>query len=128
MERKTPRLYPSAPLENNDLEQRLEKKLNVVNCFKNSIRNIREMEIYFKDKNHESKKKYKNILLTTILKSIDTFVINATIYTSITLSLTRIGLIVIPVSTGTACGLTFSNKVMYERVMQKNNNCEKKIK
>ena len=27
MERKTDRLYPSAPLENNDLEQRLEKKL-----------------------------------------------------------------------------------------------------
>ena len=26
MERKTDRLYPSAPLNNNDLEQRLEKK------------------------------------------------------------------------------------------------------
>ena len=27
MEQKTDRLYPSAPLENNDLEQRLEKKI-----------------------------------------------------------------------------------------------------
>ena len=27
MERKTDRLHPSAPLENNDLEQRFEKKL-----------------------------------------------------------------------------------------------------
>ena len=30
MEQKTLRLYPSAPEENNDLEQRLEKKLNDV--------------------------------------------------------------------------------------------------
>ena len=30
MEAKTDRLYPSAPFENNDLEQRLEKKLNNV--------------------------------------------------------------------------------------------------
>ena len=29
MEKKTTKLYPSAPLENNDLEQRLEKKLKM---------------------------------------------------------------------------------------------------
>ena len=45
--------YPSAPLEieNDDLEQRLEKKLNVVNSFNNSINNIKEMITYLKDKN-----------------------------------------------------------------------------
>ena len=41
MEQKTHRLYPSAPLENRDLEQRLEKKLNDVNNFNNSVNKIK---------------------------------------------------------------------------------------
>ena len=57
MDQKTDRLYPSAPLENFDLEQRLEKKLNDVNTFNNHINNIKEMITYFKDKNNKSKKK-----------------------------------------------------------------------
>ena len=59
MEQKCDRLYPSAPLENIDLEQRLEKKLNDVNFFNNTINNIKEMITYFKDKNNKSKKNYK---------------------------------------------------------------------
>ena len=46
----TSMLYPSAPLENDDLEQKLEKKLNDVTSFINSIINIKEMSTYFKDK------------------------------------------------------------------------------
>ena len=60
MEQKCDRLYPSAPLENNDLEQRLEKRINDVNSFNNHVNNIKKMISYFKDKNHKSKKKYKN--------------------------------------------------------------------
>ena len=37
MDQKCDRLYPTAPLENIDLEQRLEKKLKDVNSFNNSI-------------------------------------------------------------------------------------------
>ena len=59
MEQKTDRLYPSAPLENIDLKQRLEKKLNDVNSFINHINNIKEMITYFKDKNHKPKKYIK---------------------------------------------------------------------
>ena len=59
MEAKTERLYPSAPLKNVDLEQRLEKKLNDVNNFNNHKHNIKEMVTYFKDKNNKSEKKYK---------------------------------------------------------------------
>ena len=58
------------------------------------------MITYFKDKNNKSKKRYKNYkTITTILKSFDTFVIIATTSSSITLSLTGIGLIAIPIST-----------------------------
>ena len=51
------KLYPSAPLEKNYLEQRLEKKFNDVNSFNNHINNFKEMILYFKDKNHKSKNK-----------------------------------------------------------------------
>ena len=65
------------------------------------------MITYFKYKNNKSKKKYKTI--TTIIKSIDTFAIIATTSRSITLSLTGIGLMVIPISTASACALSISN-------------------
>ena len=133
MDQKTDRLYPSAPIENKniDLEQRLEKKLNDVNSFNNHINNIKEMITYFKDKNkksntyfkdenNKSKKKYKKYkTITTILKSYDTFVNIATTSSSITLSLTAIGLIVIPISTASACALSIGNKVLYEVIINK---------
>ena len=126
MEAKTDRLYPSAPLENIDLEQRLEKKINNVNSFNNHINNIKEMNTYFKDKNNKSKQKYKKYeTITTILKSFDTFVIIATTSSSITLSVTGIGLIVIPISTATACRLSIGNKVLYEIIIKKLNKYKK---
>ena len=42
MDQKTDRLYPSAPLENIDIEQRLENKINDANIFNNSINNIKK--------------------------------------------------------------------------------------
>ena len=64
-------------------------------------------------------------MLTTILKWIDTFVIIVTPSSLITLSLTGIGLIVIPISTGVACGLAISNKVIYAPITQKYNKHKK---
>ena len=73
------------------------------------------MITYFKDKNNKSEKIYKKYeTLITILKSIDTFVTIAT-----TSSLTGIGLIAIPISTPTACGLAIGNKVTYETIIKK---------
>ena len=111
MEQKADELYPSAPLENIDLEQRLEKNLNDKISYYNSINNIKEMITYFKEENNISKKKYKKYkTITTILKSFDTIVIIATTSSSITLSLTAIGLIVKPISTATTCLLSIGKK------------------
>ena len=80
------------------------------------------MITYFKNKNDKSKKKYKKYkTLTATIKSFDTFVIIATTSSFNTLSLTGIGLIAIPISTATACGLSIGNKVLFERVINKNN-------
>ena len=59
MEQITPRLNPSALVENIHLEHSLERNLKDVNSFNNSIININEMITYFKDKNNKSKTKYR---------------------------------------------------------------------
>ena len=126
METKTERLYPSTPLEHNDLEQRLEKKLNDVNSFNNHINNIKEMITYFKDKNNKSKKKYKNYkTLNTILESVDSIVIIGATSTSITLSVTGIGWIVLPISAGVACTLSLGNKILHKLIINKYNKYKK---
>ena len=126
MEQKCDRLYPTAPLENIDLEQRLEKKLNDVNSFNNHINNIKEMINYFKNKNKKSKKRYKNYkILNTVLESVDSIVIIGTTSTSITLSVTGIGLIVLPISAGIACGLSLGNKILHKLIINKYNKYKK---
>ena len=122
MDQKTDRLYPSAPLENIDLEQRLERKINDVNSFNNHINNIKEMITCFKDKNQKSKN-YKT--LNTILESVDSIVIIATTSTSIILSITGTGLIILPISAGIACTLSLGNKVLHKLVINKYNKYKK---
>ena len=127
MEPKCDKFYPSAPLlENIDLEKRLEKKINDVNSSNNHINNIKEMITYFKDKNNKSKKKYKNYkTLNTVLESVDSIVIIGATLTSITLSVTGFGLIVLPISAGIACTLSLGNKVLHKLIINKYNKCKK---
>ena len=127
MEQKTERLYPSAPLlENIDLKKRLETKINDVNSFNNHINNIKEMITYFKDKTNKSKKRCKNYkTLNTVLESVDSIVIIAATSTSITLSVTGIGLIVLPISAGIACCISLGNKVLHKLIINKYNKYKK---
>ena len=122
MEQKCDRLYPSAPLENINLEQRLEKRLGDENSFNNHINNIKEMITYFKDKNKKSKKRYKNFkTLNTILESVDSTVIIGAMSTSITLSVTGIGMIILPISAGIAGTLSLGNKILHKLIINKYN-------
>ena len=87
------------------------------------------MVTYFKDKNEKSKKEYKKFeILATILKSLDTFVIIATTSSALSMSLTGIGFIVIPISSAILCGLIVNNKVIYEIVVQKYNKYKDNMK
>ena len=127
MESKTDKLYPTAPiLENIDLEKRLEKRINDVNSSNNHINNIKEMITYFKDKNNKSKKKYKNYkTLNTVLESVDSIVIITATSTSITLSVTSVGLIILPLSAGIACGISLGNKILHKLIINKYNKNKK---
>ena len=84
------------------------------------------MITYFKDKNHKSKKKYKNYkTLITISESADSIVINAATSTSITLSVTGFGLVSLPISAGIACGLSLGNKILHKLSINKYNKNKK---
>ena len=86
------------------------------------------MITYFKDKNHKSKKRYRNYkTLNTILESVDSIVIIATTSTSITLSITGIGLIVLPISAGIACTLSLGYKVLHKLIINKYNKYKKQF-
>ena len=127
MEQKFDKLYPTAPLlENIGLEKRLEKKINDVNSFNNHINNIKEMVTYFKDKNNKSKKRYKKYKnLNTILESVDSIIIIGATSTSITLSITGVGLIILPISAGIACGLSLGNELLHKLIINKYNKYKK---
>ena len=64
-------------------------------------------------------------MITTILKLFDNFVIIATTSSSFTLSLTGIGLIVIPISRASACVLSIGKEVLYEIIIYKNKKYKK---
>ena len=126
MDQKTDKLYPTASLlENIDLEKRLEKKINDVNSF-NHINNIKEMITYFKDRNNKSKKRYEKYkTLNTILESVDSIVIIGETSTSITLSVTGVGLVILPISAGIGCALSLGNKVLHKIIINKYNKYKK---
>ena len=126
MDEKRERLYPSSPLENIDLEKRLEKKLNEVKKFNNHVNNIKEMITYFNDKNNKSKKRYRNYkTLDTILESLNSIVIVGATSNSITLSVTGFGLGFLRLSAGIACTLSLGNKVLHEIIINKYNKYKK---
>ena len=82
---------------------------------------------YIKNRNRKSLKKGKKYkTLTTTLKLFDTFAIIAITSSSITLSLTEVGLKAIPVSTATAWLLSISNEVIYGIIIKKYNKYKKK--
>ena len=84
------------------------------------------MITYFKDKNNKSKKKNKNYkTLNTILESLNRIVIITATSTSITLSITGIGLIILPISAGIAGSLSLGNKVLHNLIINKYNKYKK---
>ena len=58
-------------------------------------------------------------MIKTILKSFDLFVIVATTSSSITLNQMGNGLLALPISTATACGISIGTKVKNGITMQK---------
>ena len=80
------------------------------------------MITYFKDKNNKSKNRYKNY------KTIDSIVIIGATSISTTLSITGVGLIILPKSPGSAGTLPLGNKVLHKIIINKYNKYKKLYK
>ena len=63
--------------------------------------------------------------MNTVLESVDSIIIIGATSTSITLSITGIGLIVLPISAGIACDLSLGNKVLHKLIISKYNKYKK---
>ena len=86
------------------------------------------MITFFKDKTNKSKKRYKNYkTMNTVLESVDSIVIIAATSTSITLSVSGVGLIILPISAGIACTLSLGNKVLHKLIINKHNKYKKQF-
>ena len=113
------RLYPN--IENNfNWEEIINKKLKEVNSFNNSINNINLISKFYEEEYKKLKKKhnkYKN--LNKILNTIDSVVIIGSTSTSITLSVTGYGLIIVPITTGCGCVMTIASKIFSEFLKKK---------
>ena len=84
------------------------------------------MITFFTDKNNKSKKRHKNFkTLNTLLESVDNIVIIGATSTSIILSITGIGLIILPKSAGIACTLSLGNKVLQKLIANTYNKYKK---
>ena len=57
--------------------------------------------------------------MNTILESADSIVIIGATSTSITLSITGMGLIILPISAGIACTLSLGNKIIHKLIINK---------
>ena len=116
-------------VSNHDLEQSLEKNVKVANSLNNSSNNPEEMNIYLGDKNHKSKKKYKYYKrLTSTLQSVDTVASMGATKTPVTLLVTGVGLIVLPISAGYACVLSLGNRVKRKIIKKTGNSLKKYLK
>ena len=84
------------------------------------------MITYFKDKNNKSKKRYKNYeTINTVLESVHSIVIIGASSTSLILSVTGFGLVILPISAGIACALSIGNKVLHKIIINKYNKYKK---
>ena len=118
----TIKLYPSAPreIENYDLEQRLEMKLNDVKSSNISIINFKEVIIYFENKNQKSKKRsntFKKPACKT--ESVNTVANNSATTLPITFSVFDAGFIPVLISAGIASALSLSNKALHKTITKK---------
>ena len=63
--------------------------------------------------------------MDTVLESVDSIVIIAATSTSITLSVTGFGLVILPISAGIACTLSLGNKILHKLIINKYNKYKK---
>ena len=118
-----PNFQPSAP----DLELLIDKKIKDINSFNNSINNIILMMKYYDQQYQKQKKKYnKYNLINNAIQTLDSITKISTTSSSITFSITGIGVIVVPIVCGVGCSITILSKILSKYIKIKLEQSSKK--
>ena len=123
-----PTLCPSAPYDvetliNKRLQSELQRELQKVNSFNNSIQNISLMMKYYELEQKKYKEKYtKYKLINNLINSLDGIIVIGTTSTSVTLSTTGVGIIVVPIAAGVGCATGILVKICSSYLKKKEQN------
>ena len=116
------KLYPFT-----EVEPMINKQLAKQANFNNSIQNIMLMMKYYELEEKKYKKKYnKYKLINNLINSTDSLLIISTSAASITLSITGVGIIVVPIAAGVGCATGILVKICSSWLKKKEQNYIKK--
>ena len=118
-------MTPSAPYDvESMINKRLQSELQKVISFNNSIQNISLMMKYYELEENKYRKKYtKYKLINNLINSTDDLIILGTTSASVTLSITGVGSIFVPITAGVGCatGLLVEICSSYLKKKEQNN-------
>ena len=105
----------------------LDLRLKEIKSFNNSIQNIKDNQNFY---NHEAKKYKKKSkqykIINCLIQSIDGVSVLGVSSTCVTLSVTGVGLIVVPIASGIGAGLCIISKIPNEYLKRKEQHNNKK--
>ena len=109
------KLYPCLRESDN-----LDLRLKEINSFNNSIQNIKDIQNFYNHEAEKYKKKSKQYkLINCLIQSIDGVSVLGVSSTCVTLSVTGVGLIVVPIASGIGAGLCIISKIAGEYLKRK---------
>ena len=108
---------------NKRLHSALQSELQKVNSFNNSIQNISLMMKYYEMEEKKYKQKYnKYKLINNLINSLDGIIVIGTTSASISLSITSVGIIVVPIAAGVGCTTGILVKICSSYLKKKEQN------
>ena len=91
-----------------------------IKSFINSIQNIKDIQNFYNHECKKYKKKSKTYkILNGLIQSIDGVLLLGVSSTAITLSVTGVGLIVVPIASGIGAGVSIISKILNEYLKRK---------
>ena len=117
-------MAPSAPYDvETKINRRLQSELQKESSFSNSIQNISLMMKFYELEGTKYKKKYtKYKLINNLINSTDGLIIIGTTSASVTLSITGVGIIVVPITAGVGCATGILVKIYSSHLKKKEQN------
>ena len=119
---------PPAPYDvESMINKHLQNELQKVNSFNNSIQNISLMMKYYEMEENKYKQKYnKYKLINNLINSLDGIIVIGTTSASISLSITGVGIIVVPIAAGVGCTTGILVKICSSYLKKKEQNYKRK--